>query len=296
MPAVQIFWNPQGFDLDTLGTRKFLRSTDGDTPFVEVSIRMLSVDTPELHYPGNTPPSRQDAPLAQLAVWIQEGRAPIQDELAAHLHPRLATGGAGTLQQQQGEGARQEFDRLLDARLRLPNGRKRTLFLRAADKPFDDYGRLLAYVAPNYSAQEREQLSRKERATFNLLMVEAGWAASFPIYPSIPSYPDLVMLCEAARDAHAQQLGAWANPLALTGYEFRACVRLHEITEKLVAGQPVDSAERNSWVKRYCVDMTTREIFYPQQYTRVPPAHRIFVEPQDVNDAVSRMNLVPPAA
>ena len=81
MSKVGIFWDPKEFELDSLGSKRYLRATDGDTPYVSMSIRMLSIDTPEVHYPGNTKPSRQDEPLAQLADWMQQGKAPISPEL-----------------------------------------------------------------------------------------------------------------------------------------------------------------------------------------------------------------------
>ena len=69
-------------------------------------------------------------------------------------------------------------------------------------------------------------MSPMERATFNLLMVDSGWAAPFPIYPSLPRYRDLVLLQNCARTACETGRGAWAAPLMLTGYEFRMCVRM----------------------------------------------------------------------
>lgn len=293
MSQVKIFWDPQGIELDTLGDKEYLRATDGDTPSVSVSIRMLSIDTPEVHYPGTQKPSKQNANFKQLADWIQAGKAPISDGLGQFLLPKLATGKAGTLHETQGTSATAQFQKLLDEKLTRPNGTKRRVFLHSASEHFDQYGRLLAYMAPAYSASELAKLSRKERATFNLLMVDSGWAAPFPIYPSIPGYPDLVMLQEAGKAACDGLLGAWADPLALVGYEFRMCVRLFEITQKLVNNQKLSTSERESWIERYCVDMTTREIFYPQDYYRVAPYNRIFVWSQDVGDAVAKMNLVP---
>jgi endonuclease YncB( thermonuclease family) len=194
MSDVKIFWDPKGLELDTLGKKKYLRATDGDTPYVSMSIRMLSIDTPEVHYPGNQKPSKQDEKLAQLSDWIQAGEAPVSSGLAQHLYPKLATGTAGTLQESQGESATDKFKELLNEKLKRPSGTKRSVFLRAADIPFDRYGRLLAYMAPSYNSKELASMSRTERATFTLLMIESGWAASFPIYPSIPSFADLVML------------------------------------------------------------------------------------------------------
>ncbi len=293
MSKVNIFWDPHGLELDSVGRKKYLRCTDGDTPYVSIPIRMLSIDTPEVHYPGNQKPSRHDARLAELAGWIAEGRAPISAGLAQHLHPKLATGCAGTLQERQGEIATDKFEELISEKLTRPSGSKRSLFLHAADTPFDSNGRLLAYMAPCYSATELASLSPKDRATFNLLMVESGWAASFLIYPSLPKCSDLVLFHQAAKDAYDNRRGAWGEPMMLTGYEFRMCIKLHQITEKLLAGESLSSKERGNWVTRYCVDMTTREIHEPENYYQVLPYNRIFIWPQDVTEAVGKMNLVP---
>ncbi len=88
MAAVKFFWDPTGFELDALGTKKFERITDGDTPYISLSIRMLNIDTPEVHYPGTTDPAKHDAALKQLADWLQAGKAPIDDGLAAYLRPK----------------------------------------------------------------------------------------------------------------------------------------------------------------------------------------------------------------
>ncbi len=294
MERVKIFWDPNGFELDSLGANAYLRATDGDTPYVSVSIRMLSIDTPEVHYPGNSKPSRLDESLAQLAEWIQAGQAPIQDDLAAHFQPRLATGKAGTLQEEQGNLATDAFHALLEEYLTRPSGRKRRVFLRAADEHFDAYGRLLAYMAPSYSSKELQEMPRDKRYTFNLLMVENGWAAPFMIYPSIPSYPDLVRFQKSAKVAVEECKGAWADPLTLTGYEFRSCVKLYDVTKKLVAGQKVSSRDRYDWITRFCADMTSNEVFYPQDYVKVAPYNRIFLWSGDVPEAVGKMNLLPP--
>lgn len=149
MAQVKIFWDPTGLTVDSLGKKRYLRATDGDTPYISMSIRMLSIDTPEVHYPGNQKPSKQDANLAQLATWIQQGKAPVRRELGDYLRPKLAKGKAGTLQEEQGEQATTVFKKMLDKKLTRPNKLKRRLFLRGADAHFDQYGRLLAYMAPS---------------------------------------------------------------------------------------------------------------------------------------------------
>ena len=296
MSEVKIFWDPRGFELDSLGKKKYLRATDGDTPYISVPIRMLSIDTPEVHYPGTKKPSKSDDDLMQLAEWIDAGYAPVSDGLGAHLYPRLATGTAGTLHEGQGKAATTAFEELLTERLTKPSGRKRSAYIRAADQHFDQYGRLLAYMAPSYSKKERETLSRDELASFNHLMVKSGWAATFIIFPSIPAYPDLVDFQEAAKTAYERRIGAWADPLALTGYEFRMCIKLFGITKKLVAGKKLTGYEKYGYVSRFCVDMTTREIFYPGSYYRVSPYNRLFVWAEDVGDAVAKLNLLPAGA
>ena len=293
MSKVAIFWDPNGIELDSLGSKQFLRATDGDTPYVAMSIRMLSIDTPELHYPANQKPSKMDDKLAELAEWLRQGKSQVDDHLAAYLYPKLATGRAGTLHEQQGQQAMQALQTLVDEKLKLSNGKYRSVFLRVADQPFDDYGRVLAYVAPNYSPEERATLSRMERATFNLLMVANGWAAPFPVYPSLPQHLDLTLLHDAAETAFNEGRGAWADANMLTGYEFRMCVKLYDVTKKLVASGGRFRESNPSWISRYCVDMTTREIYYPQEYIKVLPYNRIFVWPNDVSEAVSRLNLTP---
>lgn len=293
MAPVQVFWDPKGFELDSLGTKKYIRATDGDTPYVSISIRMLSIDTPEVHYPGNQHPSKHDAKLKQLADWIKAGEAPINKGLGNYLYPRLATGKAGTLQEKQGDKATKKFKELIEKKLKRPGGTRRRVFLKAADEHFDQYGRLLAYMAPYYRADELASLSFKDRATFNLLMVVSGWAASFAIYPSIPKHMDLIMLQEAGKDAFDNNKGAWADPKMLTGYEFRMCMKLYGITKDLVSGKKLSSKEKYGWIYRYCADITTREIFYPQLYYKVKPYNRIFIWAEDVTEAVGKMNLIP---
>jgi endonuclease YncB( thermonuclease family) len=294
MAAIKIFWNPQGFELDSLGKKSHIEPpADGDTPYVKIPIRMLSIDTPETNYPGIGKPSKSDDRLQELATWITQGHAPVDDDLARHLVPRLQTGKAGTLQEQQGESAKANFTQLLQDKLNRPNKQKRSVFLYAADEHFDDYGRLLAYMAPYYTKAELANMSRQDRATFNLLMVESGWAAPFPIFPSLPKYDDLLWLHQVAKNAVDNGLGAWAEPLMLTGYEWRMCVKLHGVTKKLLQGQKLSTSERYGWISRYCFDMTTLSIFRPQQYHRIPAYNRVFVWPRDVRRAVAELNLLP---
>ncbi len=293
MEKVSIFWDPKGQEVDYLGSKNYLRTTDGDTPYISVAIRMLSIDTPEVHYPGNQKPSKQDANLSQLANWIKDGKAPVNKGLGDYLYPKLVSE-SGTLQEEQGIKATDKFNEILDEKLNIHGSdQKRGVFIYAADEHFDQYGRLLAYMSPKYTEKDLASMSREDRATFNLLMVKSGWAATLLIYPSIPKHIDLVMLQKAAKESYEEKRGCWANPNTLTGYEFRMCVKLYEITKKLVSGKKLSSKEKYNWISRFCADMTTREIFYPQEYYKVKPYNRIFIWPDDVPEAVGKMNLMP---
>jgi endonuclease YncB( thermonuclease family) len=293
--VVQVFWAPAGVTLPSLGARALLDVTDGDTPNIRMPIRMLSVDTPEVTARTELRALAIDQEFAQLAAWIREGRAPISRSFAEFLLPKLETGRAASLQFEQGQAASAFAKANSEARLTRPNGTKRNLFIRIADQAFDDNGRLLAYVAPNYSVAERATLPRKDRATFNLDLVESGWAAPFMIYPAIPGELDLPLLLEAADAAMSGPAprGIWADPQTLLAYEYRAVEKLFRITRKIVAGEELRAGESHSWRTRYCVDMRTRSLHGPEDYHQIPAQYRLWIWPRDVHDAVSRMNLVP---
>jgi endonuclease YncB( thermonuclease family) len=284
-----IFWTPAGITLDALGSKQLVDVTDGDTPNIRMPIRMLSIDTPETYPDG----PRLDVAFAALAPWIEGGRAPIDPVLARALLPKLRAPQPVTRHKAMGEQAKEAFRRLLDERLVRPDGSRRTLFLRTADQPFDKNGRLLAYVAPNYSKAELDSMSRRQRATFNLLLVEAGWAAPFVLYPGIPGELDLPVFHAAAREAIARKLGIWSDPTLLLPYEFRALERLAQLKARLDKGEKVATAELWSWTSRYCADMTTRLLYRPHRYCEVPPEDRLFIWPEDVRDAAAKLGLAP---
>jgi endonuclease YncB( thermonuclease family) len=294
--AIEIFWTPAGVTMGSSGTRALVDITDGDTPNIRMPVRMLSVDTPEVTARSDSRAQVIDQEFTQLAQWIEQDRAPISRPLAEFLLPKLASGRAGTLQFKQGKEASAFAKSNAEERLTRPDGSKRNLFIRMdSDSPFDDNGRLLAYVAPNFSAAERANLTRDQRATFNLDMVRKGWAAPFVIYPAIPGELDLPLFLEAAEEAMAEPRGIWTDPDTLLAYEYRSLERLFQITKKIVNGQDVSARDRFSWRERYCVDMRTRVLHGPEDYFAIPPHYRLWLWQRDVQDAVGRLNLKPSA-
>lgn len=290
---IQIMWSPAGVTMQSVGARALVDVTDGDTPNIRMPIRMLSVDTPEVTARSEQRARAIDEEFRQLAEWIGLGRAPISRRLGDVVAPKLATGRAGTLQFQQGLDASAFAKDNVEQRLTRPDGSKRKLFTRIVERPFDGNGRLLAYVAPDYSAAERRTLTRRERATFNLDLVATGWAAPFVIYPSIPGELDLPLFIEAAVDAATARRGIWASDETLPAYEYRAMEKLFSVTKKIVEGAELRAGEARSWRERYCADMRTRMLHGPEDYADIPPAYRLWIWHDDVAEAVGRLNLVP---
>ena len=261
----------------TLDAYKLTRITDGDTPFVEMPIRMLSIDTPELHYPGTTKPSAHDAGLAKLGRALLAGKHPqLPKRLATYLGRRLDEH-AGTRHMQQGVRSMAEYQRMLSERLPTPSGRgTRKLFARSSDQIFEARGRLLAYLSPMYSAEEREGMSLHDRRTFNLQLVEEGWAAPFVIYPSLAKPEDMALFRAAAHRARTERRGHYRDRKTLTGYEFRFCV-------KLLRGE-------RELPERSCADLSTGRLYPPAEYLRVKPEDRMFVWPRDLRRAQAALS------
>lgn len=291
--AVQILWMPAGINMPDLDTKQFIDTHDGDTPSVRMPVRMLSIDTPEITAKTADGAARVDERLAQLAEWITDrpNDVPITGRYAAYLLPKI-TGAAGTLQFTQGTAAAEYARANFDQRLTKPDGARRTLFVRVADSPFDPNGRLLAYLAPNYTRTELQTLSREQRRTFNLDMIESGWAATFILYPSIPGELDMPMLLRAAADAVTARRGIWNEPTTLLAYEYRMAERLYQNTKAIIVD---DKPPRDpwDWRERYCVDMRDRALHGPEDYIDIDPTYRLWLWPADVKSAVAQLNLTP---
>jgi hypothetical protein len=86
----------------------------------------------------------------------------------------------------------------------------------------------------------------------------------------------------------------WAVIVGISGYaDARASEKLHRITKRIIDGQTLGSADRLSWRERYCVDMRTRTLHGPEDYFGIAPQYRLWTWPKDLNEATSRLNLIP---
>ena len=69
--------------------------------------------------------------------------------------------------------------------------------------------------------------------------------------------------------------------------------KLHRITKRIVAGENLDRGGALAWRERYCADLRTRTLHGPEDYFGIPPEYRLWIWPRDLNQAVSRLDLVP---
>jgi len=284
--------HPGGVTLDSIGGQKLVRVTDGDTPVIEMSIRMLSVDTPEVTARSVATAARRDQEFLELAGWIKANLAPVEPAFATYILPKLETGRAGSQQFAAGKAASLWLTEEMTFRLAKPSGGQRQLFVRTTQEaPFDDNGRLLAYVAPSYTKDEMPPKDSPQRETFNLGLVQAGMAAPFIIYPSIPSDVDLGMMIAATNTAVDGKLGQWADDLMLPGYEYRMCEKLFRITRDLVGGEAMSSAQKKAWRDRSCADIRTKILHGPEAYMTIPHAYRLWIWSRDVAKATQDLGL-----
>ncbi|MFI6789797.1 hypothetical protein ACIBG4_20985 [Nonomuraea sp. NPDC050383] len=123
--------------------------TDGDTPAIEMSIRMVSIDTPESEY-GGSPPTAQ-ATLERAKVRLQDGTydALLQD-LRDYLIARI-TPDAAQRHLTAGKLAAEAHKTMVTTRPARPDGSQRKMAVIAIGELVEKNGRLLAYIAPWFS-------------------------------------------------------------------------------------------------------------------------------------------------
>jgi endonuclease YncB( thermonuclease family) len=256
---------------------KWVSATDGDTPMVELPIRMLGMDAPELHYGGATEknPGKLDSDLEK---FLSKSGSNLESGLKAHLKDRLGNK-PSSRQIAAGKAAFGHFLSIVQKRLDRGVGKNgkpltpRRLFIMASKDVFDRYGRLLAYINAAYEKKEREALAPAERPTFNLQMIQDGHAVNLIIYANIPKPGDLSLVQDAVHKARTRRKGMWKDGnKTLLPYEFRW------IADTIVG-------KRNG-PDRYCADITTAVMYPPQEYYKVLPENRLFFYPEHVDDAI----------
>jgi endonuclease YncB( thermonuclease family) len=255
---------------------KWISATDGDTPTIQLPVRMLGMDAPELHYGGatETNPGKFDEAFASFLS--KQGKS-LDSGLKAYLAPRVKTK-ASTRHITAGKAASDHFQAMAAERLKRVSestGKELTprhLFTMVASEVFDKYSRMLAYVNASYTREERDAIPVKQRQTFNLQMMADGQATSLLIYPNVPKPDDLELVRQAMANARKNKLGLWKSTTPLLhAFEFRWII-------DTISG-------KRQGPDRFCGDFTTAKLYPPQRYFEVLPENRLWFFAEDVGDA-----------
>lgn len=262
-------------------SKKLIQTSDGDTPIIEQPIRMVSCDTPEkAQYAGK--PERSQPKLDTCKQRLENGFYNLlPEELCDYLVEKL-TNDAAQKHINAGNDATKIFTDLLDQRLTKPSGSKRRSAVIPTGEIIDTYGRLLAYIAPWFEGDENDPLppiGDPRRRTFNLDMIENGWAAFFPIYPSLPQNQDMNKAISAAESAWNNKKGIWEKygDKVLLGYEYRMCIKLGTATTS-------EKGIKDAF-QRICVDLRNLNVVGKYGFYDVPPCYRLWIWNDDIEQA-----------
>lgn len=280
----------KGYDFSGKSVRpsakKLIRTSDGDTPQIEQPVRMVSCDTPEKSgYSGGIEKSQEllDVTKKRLQNGFYKLNLNITNYLLTKLDHNAAANhiNAGIL-------ASTEFDKLLELRLTKSNGIKRKVAIIPVGEIIDSYGRMLAYISPWYSGDKGDEVPQKnspERRTFNIDMIENGWAAFFPIYPSLPKKDDFLIAINAAESAWKKRKGAWKEygENLLLGYEYRLCIKL--------AKAKTNDGGLKSAFQRKCIDIRNMKNLGEFGFYQIDPCYRLWVWNDDINQATIDLSL-----
>ncbi|WP_436763154.1 hypothetical protein [Streptosporangium sp. V21-05] len=270
---------------------QLLGVTDGDTPTIAMAIRMVSIDTPESSYGGN--PATAQATLERTKARLLDGTYDaLPQELRDYLISRI-TPDAAARHLAAGKAAAAAHQAMVTARLTRPDGSQRKLAVIATGELIEGNGRLLAYTGAWFTGSAGDPLPPRtdpRRRTFNLDMVASGWAATFLIYPSLPSAADLTLLVSDAESAWAEKRGAWAQfgEDLLLGYEYRAAIKLG--ARNLEDGPAAAIAQA---FQRICVDLRGLNEVGLYGYHQVPPAQRLWIWSDDLDQARRDLPITP---
>lgn len=256
-------------------------NNDGDTLKIVQPVRMVSCDTPEkANYAGK--PSVSQPKLDKCKERLEEDFFNIPVGMKNYLLSKLQDGQAAAKHIEAGQKATAFFNQILEDRLTKEDGKKRQLAIIPSGEAIDSYGRLLAYFSPYYKNTSADPLppkGSKERETFNLNMIESGWSAFFPIYPSLPQNDDFNLALERAKEAYIQKKGVWGDygETILLGYEFRLCI-------KLGTAKTANAGLKEAF-QRICIDLENMQIKGKYEFDSILPYNRLWVWEKDLEQA-----------
>ncbi|MGI5290825.1 hypothetical protein ACQEVF_46970 [Nonomuraea polychroma] len=115
---------------------RFIKVTDGDTPTIEMSIRMVSIDTPETKVGGNPPTAQATIERAKTRLQDDTYDALPQD-LRDYLIARI-TPDAAQRHLSAGKLAAEAHKSMVNTRLTRPDGSQRKLAVIATGDPLTE--------------------------------------------------------------------------------------------------------------------------------------------------------------
>lgn len=256
--------------------KKDIGGPDGDTIKIEQPLRLVSCDTPEKEKPYGKAATAQPK-LDITKQRLQSGFFPtLPSGLVKYLADRI-TADAAERHINAGKEASKHFEKLKEQRLIKPDGKRRKVGVLPSGEVIDRYGRMLAYIMPYFDKKELPPKNDPSRRTFNLQMVEDGWAMFFPIWPSLPKDPkDFEVIYSAAKKALTGKKGMWGKHLLLP-HEYRLLMKLSvTVTPKVTIKQIMDDA-----FQRLCVDLRTMKLVGKFDFYKVPASHRFWIWEKD---------------
>ncbi len=254
--------------------KKDLGAPDGDTIKIEQSLRMVSCDTPEKEKPFGKAETAQPK-LEKAKKHLQDGVFTALPKGLANYLIKKITKDAAKSHINAGKDASAHFEKVKDKSLNLPNGKRRKVGVLPSGEVIDGRGRMLAYVMC-YLEKPLPPKGDPLRKTYNLIMVEDGWAVFFPIWPSLPNDPkDFEIIYKGAQKAWSGKKGMWKTygSNLLLPYEYRLLMKLAvEITADKTEKEITEGA-----FQRLCVDLRTMKLVGKFDFYKVPPPHRFWI-------------------
>jgi endonuclease YncB( thermonuclease family) len=260
--------------------KKDIGGPDGDTIKIEQPVRLVSCDTPEKEKPFGTAATAQPK-LNVAKKRLQEGFFTALPKGLINYFIQRITADAAKKHINAGKDASNHFEKVKNAALNRPNGTRRKVGVLPSGEVIDRNGRMLAYIM-TYLEKPIPPKNDPSRKTYNLIMVEDGWASFFPIWPSLPTDPkDFDVIYTAAKKAWSAKKGMWnkyGNNLLLP-YEYRLLMKLS------VKYDAAKHKNQNNFIKimmeaafqRLCVDLRTMKLVGKFDFYKVPPSHRFWI-------------------
>ncbi len=274
--AIQYKLPPPSFKVSP---KKDIGAPDGDTIKIEQPVRLVSCDTPEKEKPLGTAATTQPKLNIAKQRLLQTGFFPLLPKgLIKYLADKI-TPDAAKRHINAGKDASAHFEKIKEKALNKPNGTRRKVGVLPSGEVIDSNGRMLAFIM-TYLEEPLPPKNDPARKTYNLVMVEDGWAAFFPIWPSLPKDPkDFDIIYAAAKKAWTNKKGMWNKhgKDLLLPYEYRLLIKL---SAKLSTDKTVKDL-MDAAFQRVCVDLRTMKLVGKFDFYKVPPSHRLWIWERD---------------